>query len=635
MRPEEYRPQLAQLAAHPPSGPKWVHELKLDGYRAGLFIDGRDVRLMSRRGSDFGAEFPEIIVAAKKLKVQRAVIDGEIVMLSKEGATSFQNLQNRAWSRKGLTFFAFDLLSFAGKLLTQLTLEDRKARLRKLIQGDTGVIRYSPHFEADGSEVLRQACELGAEGIISKRRDSRYRLGARHSDWQKIKCSLRQEFVVGGFTDPTHAVSGVGSIMLGYYRDGKLAFAGKVSNGPGWGDEFGRKLRARLEKIEQLKSPFNPVPPGWIGRNAHWVKPQLVAEVEFTEWTQGGHVRHPSLQGFRSDKRPTDVVRETSMPQIAPAPAKGRAAAIVRSAPKTEDDAEFDFELIAPEELVYPKARVRKEDIVRFYIDMCDHVLPHMAGRPLTLVRRTGVITRADALRTQAEFRRHAASDQSWVPSWIPRVAIPEKKKVGHYLYIDSLRALIALINVGVAEFHVWNAPAGDFEHPDRVVFDIDPGEGVPWTKVVAAAERVRDELAALDLESWVKTTGGKGLHVVVPFRRGPSWDEAFAFSRAVAQRIVDTEPRVYTLDFDREKRARRILLDYKRNYRTSIAVAGYSTRARPAATLSVPVAWAELGSVDPESFTLKTVRERLSRRGSDPWKGYWSSAQRLPDLGK
>jgi bifunctional non-homologous end joining protein LigD len=306
----QYRPQKALLVAEPPAGNRWIHELKLDGFRMGVLLDRGDVRIISRRGNDYTNEFPEIANAARKLHAKHALIDGEIVVLDENGVSRFQLLQQLGENRRGVTYFAFDLLSLDSEDLTRLPLEERKKRLRKLLGRRVGVIRYTPHLDAEGAEVFARACALGAEGIISKLRDAPYRLDARSSDWQKIKCIKRQEFVVGGFTDPSGSRVGVGSILVGYYEAKALRFAGKVGTGRGWSSAFSLRLRRDLEIIETDRTPFDPPPPRSIARIAHWVKPRRVAEVEFTEWTSDGRVRHPSLQGFRKDKRPRDVHRE-------------------------------------------------------------------------------------------------------------------------------------------------------------------------------------------------------------------------------------------------------------------------------------------------------------------------------------
>jgi bifunctional non-homologous end joining protein LigD len=295
MKSSIYDPQKALLVDRPPVGDRWIHEIKLDGFRMGVFIDRGKVRIISRRGTTYTTEFPEIVAAARKLKAHEALLDGEIVVLDKSGVSRFQLLQQLGTSRAGLTYFAFDLLSLDGENLTRRSLEERKRALHKLVGRGSGAIRYTPHFDRPGAEVFASACALGAEGIISKLRDGPYRIGARSADWQKIKCVMRQEFVVGGFTDPSGSRMGVGSILIGYYEGDALRFAGKVGTGTGWSNKFSVELRRQLEKSEIDRTPFDPRPPGWLGKHAHWVKPNRIVEVEFSEWTSDGRARHPSL----------------------------------------------------------------------------------------------------------------------------------------------------------------------------------------------------------------------------------------------------------------------------------------------------------------------------------------------------
>jgi bifunctional non-homologous end joining protein LigD len=310
----DYDPQQALLVAEPPKGDRWVHEIKLDGFRMGVFVVGRGkmrgARIISRNGTDYTAEFPEIVAAALELPTRSALLDGEVVVLDERGRSSFQLLQQLGASRRGLAFFAFDLLALEGEDLKPLPLQERKRRLQDLIGQRPSAIRYTPHFEADGAAVFAHACRLGAEGIVSKYRTAPYRAGKRSDDWQKTKCVRRQEFVVGGFTEPEGSREGVGAILVGYYEGDSLRFAGKVGTGRGWNDAFGRRLRELLNPLEVDLTPFDPAPPRPLSRLAHWVEPRLVAEVQFAEWTGDGKIRHPSLQGFRTDKRPTDVRRE-------------------------------------------------------------------------------------------------------------------------------------------------------------------------------------------------------------------------------------------------------------------------------------------------------------------------------------
>ncbi len=310
LTPSRYHPQKALLVDRPPSGPRWIHEIKLDGFRMGVFVTRRSVAIISRRGKDYTAAYPEIAAAAKTLGAKSAILDGEITVLDEHGVTNFQLLQQLGSSRKGLTYFAFDLLALNGEDLTPLPLEERKRRLKDLVGPHAGLIRYTAHTDSKGEMFLSKACARGAEGIVSKLRDAPYRIGVRSAEWQKIKCLKRQEFVVGGFTEPAGARVGVGAILIGYYEDTALRFAGKVGTGRGWSDAFGRKLRRQLDALEVKEAPFEPQPRGRLLKNVHWVKPKLVAEVDFTEWTDDGRIRHPSLQGFRGDKKPRDVIRE-------------------------------------------------------------------------------------------------------------------------------------------------------------------------------------------------------------------------------------------------------------------------------------------------------------------------------------
>jgi bifunctional non-homologous end joining protein LigD len=621
--PARYDPQKALLVEDPPAGDRWVHELKLDGFRMGILIDRRKVRIISRRGTDYTAAYPEIVDAARSLRVAKAVIDGEVVVLDERGVSRFQRLQQLSESREGLAYFAFDLLEIDDEDLRPFPLEERKRRLRKLLGAKHGILRFTEHVDGSGDEVFAQACALGAEGIISKRRDAPYQSGARSADWQKIKCVKRQEFVIGGFTDPKGSRVGVGSILAGYYEDGALRFAGKVGTGRGWSEKFSTTLRKRLEALEISKCPFDPPPKGWLGKNAHWVKPKLVAEVEFSEWTADGHVRHPSLQGLRTDKRPREVVRERET-ELATAARRGQRSTL-RATPAAREVRE------ATDTVVYPKIGVTVADLVALYGEIADAALPHVEGRPLTVVRMRAPLSEPDALRSQAAFAHHTARDQRFVSAAVPRMRIREQKKIGEYCYVDSIEALTALLASGVVEWHVWNARVDDVEAPDRVVFDIDPGEGVSWPGVVAAARRVRAALEARDLESWVKTTGRRGVHVVAPFRPEHGWDAVFEFSHEIASAIAREDPDAYTTSFDKRARRGRILIDYKRNHRTSIAVAGYSLRARPDGAISVPVTWTELARVgSSDRWTVENVRARVRRLRSDPWAGYWLARQRL-----
>ncbi len=628
----KFLPELATLVKRAPEGDDWLHELKYDGYRIGCRIEGGSVTLLSRNGKDWTDAFPEIVAAAKQLGVTHALLDGEVAIVLPDGRTSFQALQNAfsGESRAGLTYFVFDLLFVDGEDLRGQPLDARKRRLEAL-RGITrkGRIRFSEHVTGRGDEFFREACRLGLEGIVSKRRDSPYQTG-RKPDWVKTKCIHRQEFVIGGFTDPEGSRQGIGSVLAGYYAsDGRLTFAGKV--GTGFTQASARDLRAKLEELSVSTSPFDPTPPGWLGRNAHWARPELVGEVVFTEWTDEGKIRHPSFQGLRADKRPRDVHRETEA-QLTPEPIgrtsrqhqsserSGRTQSSGRTRSRRVTIASVSIS--HPDRVLFSAVPMTKAQLAEYYVSVADWILPHLQDRPLTLVRcPTGA-------SGECFYMKHS---KVWAPSHVRRVRIQEKTKLGEYLVVDTIEALVSLVQMDVLEVHTWNACFAHVEQPDRLIFDIDPGPEVQWPQVVDAARLVRKALTALDLDSFVKTTGGAGLHVVVPIRPEREWGECLAFARAFSERLVDRDPDLYTTTFAKAGRERKILIDYLRNNRTNTSIAAFSTRAKAAAPVSVPIDWNELArGVRSDQFTVLNIGTRLRHHRRDPWRDYWTCRQRI-----
>ncbi|MFL5408846.1 MAG: DNA ligase D [Myxococcales bacterium] len=596
----EYLPQLATLVEAAPRGDGWLHEVKFDGYRIGCQKQGRSVVLLSRKGNDWTSEFPEIAAAARKVRARGFLLDGEAAVLLPDGRTSFEALQTAlgGGSRAGLTYFVFDLLQLDGRDLRSEPVEKRKERLRELLRDAPAPIRYAEHWAGGGEQVLGNACRLGFEGIVSKQRGSPYRAG-RGTGWLKTKCSKRQEFVIGGFTEADGDPSRIGALLVGVLQDGGLVFAGKV--GTGYTRALGRELREKLRLLEQRDCPFARTPPGWLGRNAFWVRPRLVAEVAFLEWTRSGQLRHPSFQGLRRDKDAGEVVRERA----------GRVDVAGVS-------------ISNPSRVVFAEAGLTKLELARYHEAVAEHALPHLRGRPLTLVRCGSEIAQG------CTFLKHS---KVWAPPALRRIRIREKTKLGEYLICDTTEALVSLSQMDVIEIHTWNTRAEHVELPDRIVLDLDPGDEVPFARVVEGARLLRSALSALRLESWVKTTGGRGLHVVVPLKPERDWSECLAFSRALCEAIARQDPRRYTTTYARAGRERLILLDYLRNNRTNTSVAAFSPRAREPAPVSVPVAWDELGArLDPASFTVQTVPRRLARLRKDPWADYFRSRQRLTE---
>jgi bifunctional non-homologous end joining protein LigD len=615
----DYLPQLATLIATPPPGDEWLHEIKYDGYRIGARVRKGRVTLYTRNGNDWTAAFPEIAAAIEKLGLDDALIDGEAAMVLPDGRTSFQAMQNVGDpSRRGrLVYFVFDLLRLNGQGLQSQPLQERKTRLKQLVGAKkTGLIRFSEHIEGNGDAFFAEACRAGLEGIVSKRRDQPHHAG-RHGGWLKTKCVQRQEFVVGGFTDPEGMRAGIGALLIGYYEGERLIFSGKV--GTGFTHKMTLDLRAKLDRIEVNAAPFIPPPLGSLGRNAHWVKPELVCEVVFTEWTTDGKIRHPSFQGLRKDKNPKQVVRENATEQKQPPrPQKEHTARHGHDRRETIAGVQISH----PDRVLYPDLELTKLDVARYFQSVAEWIVPHVAGRPLTLVRCP------EGLRGECFFMKHS---KVWAPSALRRVSIKEKTKLGEYLIADDIAGVVGLAQMGVLEIHTWNSIFDEVERPNRIVFDLDPGEDVEWPSVVRAARMVRDTLAALQLRSWVKTTGGRGLHIVVPLTPHADWSQCLEFSRTLSERFERAHPALYTTAFSRTGRERKILVDYLRNNRTNTSIAAYSMRARKGAPVSIPLTWEELRvTLSPQSFTLLTVKKRLAKLKGDPWAGYWKCKQKL-----
>jgi bifunctional non-homologous end joining protein LigD len=601
----ELSPQLPTLVERAPAGDDWLHEIKLDGYRLLAFVEGGRVRLVTRKGQDWTAKFRPLAEAlAAALPVAEAVLDGEAVALQPDGTTSFAALQQALSDKRPerLHLYLFDLLHLDGWDLRESPLAERKALLRRLLPpAAEGVVRYSDHVEGQGEAFHLQACRHRLEGVVSKRADARYRPG-RSRDWVKTKCLERQELVIGGFTEPSGSRQGLGSLLLGFFEGGRLVYAGRC--GTGFTTEVLADLRARFDRLERKTPAFTDPPTGADARGVHWVSPKLVCEVEFTEWTEDGRLRHPSFQGLREDKDPAEVTRER--PREPPRPArKPGGTAEVAGVPLT-----------SPDRVLYEGMGLTKLDLARYYERVADWMLPHVADRPLSLVRcpqgRDG----------ECFFQKHVGDT---FPEAVGRVAIPEKEGDEAKLYgtVDSVAGLVALVQMGVLEIHLWGARTDRLERPDRLVFDLDPDVGLAWERVIEATFALRVRLAELGLQSFVKTTGGKGLHVVVPLTRRHGWEEVKDFARAVAADLVRREPERYTDNARKARRKGRIFIDYLRNGRGATFIAPFSTRAREGAPVSAPVAWKEVGpKLRSDQWSAATLPTRLARLSEDPWQG-------------
>ena len=609
-------PQLATLVSAPPPGDDWVHEIKLDGYRILLRLERGRVKLLTRNRQDWTTRFPAVAETAATVPAKEALLDGEIVALDRAGVSSFQALQQAEQLEKGrtLVYVAFDLLFLDGRDLRSLPLVERKARLARLLKGRRSRLRYSEHFEVPGRRLYERACRRGLEGIVAKQRNAPY-VSGRGPAWLKVKCVARQELVIGGYTDPEGARAEFGSLLLGVHdRAGRLVYAGRV--GTGFDHATLRDLGVRLRKLEQRASPFAPDGPRPPARDAHWVKPTLVAEVAFTEWTRDGRLRHPAFAGLREDKPAAQVVRETSR-----APKARRAHPIAGGSDAPVEVA--GVRLTHPDRVLYRDQAITKLGLARYYEAVADWMVPHVADRPLSLVRCPA------GDRGGCFYQKHAAPG---VPKQVKRVRIREGGgRTASYLYVDDLPGLIALGQIGVLEVHPWGTRVERLERPDRLVLDLDPSPGVSWARIVEAAQEARALLRDLGLVSFVKTTGGKGLHVVVALRPEAGWDVLRAVGEGIAAEMTRRAPDRYTVNPLKAARRGRIFIDYLRNVRGATAVAAYSPRAKRGAPVSTPLAWAELSArTRPEAFTVETVPKRLATLRKDPWADFFSLDQAI-----
>lgn len=598
----------ATLVEVAPAG-RYAYELKYDGYRILAFKVGSDVRLQSRRGQDWTSEFSSIArEVERQLGEADVILDGEVVALDERGVPSFQRLQQRT---PPLSYVAFDVLWVGGRDVRSQTIEQRRGLLDELLPSPESPIARSTAIEGDPAQLLDVACQNGFEGLVGKRVGSPYRPG-RGLDWIKLKCQLRQEFAIVGYLPYTgERVGVVGSLLLALREDDEFVFAGKV--GTGFDQATRAELGAQLEESRVSKPRARDIPR--FDGLARFVELGAVAEVKFSEWTEGGHARHPSFVGLRPDKRPEECVRErppasTSKPREAPTAARERTS--VLGVP------------LSHAERVLTPLPITKLELARYYEAIAEWMLPHVVGRPLTLVRwAEGKVTDKGGV-----YLRHR---RAWGPEVLARVRIREQKKLGEYLVVENAAGLVALAQMDILEIHSWNSTAEDVERPNRLVFDLDPAPDVPWPTVIRAAKDLRELLRSAKLESWLKTTGGKGLHLVVPLVAEHDWATCLAASRAIAEQFAEAEPALYTTRVSKQQRRGKILIDYLRNARGNTSVTAFSTRANAAATVSTPLSWAELGErLDNAQFTLGELPQRLATLRADPWRDYWRAQQRL-----
>jgi bifunctional non-homologous end joining protein LigD len=598
--------QLASVTETVPQGDDWIHEPKLDGYRLFCLIDHGNATLITRNGHDWTDRFPHVAEAAARLPCTFALLDGEAVVLDSAGISSFQRLQNAVRTRDpSIVYVVFDVLFFDGWDVRGASLVNRKRVARSIVGGSQkGVIRFGDHVAGNGQAFLDEACKMGLEGIICKRAGDSYEPG-RVSSWLKAKCVQRQEFVVIGCTKPEGRRQGFGALLVGT-RDEigePLRYAGRV--GTGYDQETLLSVRKMLDAIEIESPPVEGEVPGIGIREATWVKPELVAEVEFTGWTDSGVLRHPSFRGLRDDKPAEMVVKEQQM----------------TAKPKSSKAASKRVRLTNPDKILWPDVQVSKQDLAGYWKTIASDALPYMEYRPLSLLRCP------EGIDGECFYQKHAGAG---VPDIVPRVDVEEEGDP--YAMVDSVQSLIGLTQIGVIEIHTWGSKADHLDQPDQITFDLDPAEGLPWSRVVEAAEEVKGKVEALGLVPFAKLTGGKGVHVVVPVEPGPTWPAVKKFARALAEELAASQPDRYTASMSKAKRVDKVFVDYLRNDRQATAIAPYSPRARPGATVALPIEWDQLApeGSGPPNVSLREVPDLIKARKRNPWQAFESSRRSL-----
>ena len=606
--PKTLAPELATLVERPPADiAQWLWELKFDGYRLLARVEQGKARLITRNGNDWTSKMPRLARALASLPLKSGWVDGEVLVLDNQGIPDFQALQNAfdGASTDALVFYAFDLPYADGADLRAAPLEQRRERLRRLVEaGADDRVRFSEAFEAAPADLVSSACQLGFEGVIGKRKDSAY-VSRRSGDWIKLKCSHRQEFVIGGYTEPQGSRTGIGSLLLGVHDEqGALRYAGNV--GTGFNEQRLQELASQLQALHTTASPF--ANPRSVGKKAHWVEPRLVAEVAFAEWTQDAKIRHAVFKGLRQDKPAQDIHREKPQtmapPNSTPSPRGGPALRVSH-----------------PERVIDPSTGATKLDLVRYYATVAPLMMPHLKGRPTSLVRAP------DGVQGELFFQKHLEAGQMEGVRQLAPQLYPDHPPL---LEMAGATGLLAAAQMNTVEFHTWNARKDRMDRPDRITFDLDPGEGTPWEHVQDAATLVRLMLTELGMPAFLKTSGGKGLHLVVPIKRLHDWDAVKGFSQAIVQHLARTIPQRFVAKSGPKNRVGKIFVDYLRNGFGATTASAWTARARPGMGVSVPVTWDELDTLTSGAhWTLGTVERRL-HTGNGPWEGYAGAAVSL-----
>jgi bifunctional non-homologous end joining protein LigD len=609
--------QLAKLVNRVHEGEDWLYELKYDGYRILAYIEGNSVRLITRNGQDYTTRFPDVAYSLIDWANGRAmVLDGEMTITDTAGKTDFQAIQNSMKNPQvqNLTYIIFDLLALDGADFRGYRLIDRKETLEALMKDAPKTLYYSRHVRGNGQENFVAACEAGMEGIVGKKADSIYS-GTRNADWIKIKCDQRQEFVIGGYTLSDKRTSGVSSLLLGVYEGKELVYAGRA--GTGLSESSMKELAEKFAGIERMEPPFKLAPKSRSNEKITWLEPELVAEIKFAEWTEDNLLRQASFKGLRTDKESKEIKREKADDETQP----------LSSGKETEKAMEANANSIIiegikisnPDKVIFEDPEITKGDVIRYYAQAAERMLPYVSRRVLSIVRCPKGISQA------CFYKKHPAPGSKGI------VTIPVANSDGEtedYFYIEDSSGLIAEAQMGTLEFHTWGSRVDELEKPDIMVFDLDPDEGMELSRVRQGVRDLKNILAELSLNAYLKTSGGKGYHVVVPLKPAVAWEEFYDFARRVAEVMEQKWPDRYTSNVRKAKRKGKIFIDWIRNGRGATSIAPYSLRARKGAGVSMPIAWEELDTVAPDGVNMADALQRIG--GNDPWQDFFRNNQQF-----
>lgn len=609
--------QLAKLVNTVPEGEDWLYELKYDGFRIMAFIEGNLVRLITRNGNDYINRFHEIALSLIDWAAGRAIIlDGEIVVTDASGKTDFHALQNHMKNPESqkLTYIVFDILALDGIDFREHTLIERKEALESLMKDAPKNLYYSRYVRGNGKEGFAAACEANLEGIIGKKADSVYS-GTRNGDWIKLKCDKRQEFVIGGYSLTDKKTRGVSSLLLGVYEDNELVYTGRA--GTGMNESDMKMLEDKFKNLKRVESPFKIVPKSRPKETVTWLEPELVAEIKFAEWTKDKLLRQASFKGIRTDKDPKEIKREKAEDE----------AQLQSSVEETEKTMVANtggiiiegVKITNPDKVIFEDPKITKEDVVLYYSKVSQLMLPFVRHRVISIVRCPKGVSQT------CFYKKHPDSGRKGITS-IP--VIIGSGETEEYFYIEDTSGLIYEAQMGTLEFHIWGSSTDQLEKPDMLVFDLDPDEGMDISRIRQGVRDIRSILSELSLNSYLKTSGGKGYHVVVPLKPVVTWDVFYDFAKRVAEVMEKKWPDLYTSNSRKTKRTGKIFIDWIRNGRGATSVAPYSLRARKGAKVSMPITWDELDTVAPDGINMADALLRIT--GNDPWKDFFNNNQML-----